>query len=375
MGVQVQRGGGIFTSNVQSSPAIGADGTIYVGSIDTKLYALNPDGSIKWAVSPTVSSIDSSPAIGPGGDIYIMDAGCTLYALAAADGRQLWSYRLSSNTCYSASPAVAQDGTVYIGGPFEETLTAVNSNGSLKCSFATGSRITSTPAIASDGTIYVGSDGLYALNPDCSLKWKCPSTTVLFSSASPVIGADGTIYWRASFSAYAVDSTGKQVWTMSVDPGSSSGLVPSAAIGPAGVLAWGDGGFTAAITLMVMYERAQMSLSGNSSSYRRGQALALNATVTPGPATLNADVYIALQVPGCGSLACALYWQGGLNFTATQQPYVGDWRVTSVNVPIFDYVFDGTETVGSYVWYGALTEPGTLNLIGSIKQVPFTLSP
>jgi len=171
-------GAGIFTSNVQSSPAIGADGTIYVGSIDTKAYALNPGGSIKWAVSPSVSSISASPAIGPGGDIYVVDTSCTLFALAAADGRQVWSYRLSSSTCNDASPAVAQDGTVYIGGPFNGTLTAINADGSLKCTFATGSSIESTPAIATDGTIYVGSDGLYALNPDCSLKWIFPPTIV-----------------------------------------------------------------------------------------------------------------------------------------------------------------------------------------------------
>ncbi|MEM2050807.1 MAG: PQQ-binding-like beta-propeller repeat protein, partial [Thermoproteota archaeon] len=33
---------------ILSSPAIGADGTIYFGSDDTHLYALNPDGSLKW---------------------------------------------------------------------------------------------------------------------------------------------------------------------------------------------------------------------------------------------------------------------------------------------------------------------------------------
>jgi outer membrane protein assembly factor BamB len=29
-------------------PAIGADGTIYVGSWDYNLYAVKPDGSEKW---------------------------------------------------------------------------------------------------------------------------------------------------------------------------------------------------------------------------------------------------------------------------------------------------------------------------------------
>ena len=31
-----------------SSTAIGLDGTIYAGSQDEKLYAINPDGSLKW---------------------------------------------------------------------------------------------------------------------------------------------------------------------------------------------------------------------------------------------------------------------------------------------------------------------------------------
>ena len=37
-------GGGVI-----SSPAIGADGTIYVGSVDGQLYVLNPDGTQKWS--------------------------------------------------------------------------------------------------------------------------------------------------------------------------------------------------------------------------------------------------------------------------------------------------------------------------------------
>ena len=33
---------------MSSSPAVGADGTIYVGSSDDNLYAVNPDGTQKW---------------------------------------------------------------------------------------------------------------------------------------------------------------------------------------------------------------------------------------------------------------------------------------------------------------------------------------
>ena len=54
-----------------SSPAIGADGTVYVGSTDNNLYALNPaDGSVKWNY-PTGNGIWSSPALGADGTIYV----------------------------------------------------------------------------------------------------------------------------------------------------------------------------------------------------------------------------------------------------------------------------------------------------------------
>ena len=53
---------GMFTSYVQSSPAIGPDGTIYVGSMNT-FFAINPDGTMKWQVSPSVHH-HVSPAIG-----------------------------------------------------------------------------------------------------------------------------------------------------------------------------------------------------------------------------------------------------------------------------------------------------------------------
>jgi outer membrane protein assembly factor BamB len=33
---------------VYSSPAVGSDGTVYVGSQDYYLYAINPGGTLKW---------------------------------------------------------------------------------------------------------------------------------------------------------------------------------------------------------------------------------------------------------------------------------------------------------------------------------------
>ena len=55
---------------VYSSPTIGPDGTIYVGSYDGNVYALNPDGTRKWTFT-TGGDVSASPAVGGDGTIYV----------------------------------------------------------------------------------------------------------------------------------------------------------------------------------------------------------------------------------------------------------------------------------------------------------------
>jgi len=157
-----------------SSPAVGADGTIYFGTgaylwTDWgSLYAFNPDGSMKWKrdldpyenVQYQYPRGDNaySPAIGADGTIYVQGCTSALYAFDP-DGNRNWKY-----VDYDTYPLA----------------------------FALGHR---TPAIGQDGTLYVSADGLYAVNPDGNRKWKLqnPSGT-WWCRASPVIGSDGTIY-------------------------------------------------------------------------------------------------------------------------------------------------------------------------------------
>ena len=55
---------------INSSPAIGNDGTIYVGSEVASLYAINSNGSLKWSFD-TMGDVNSSPAIGSDGTVYV----------------------------------------------------------------------------------------------------------------------------------------------------------------------------------------------------------------------------------------------------------------------------------------------------------------
>jgi hypothetical protein len=176
-------------SAIHSSPAIGADGTIYVGSDDDKLYAINPNGTQKWSFT-TGAGIFPSPAIGADGTIYVGSYDDKLYAINP-NGTQKWS--LTTGDSVESSPAIGADGTIYVGSD-DDKLYAINPNGTQKWSFTTGDCVDSCPAVGADGTIYVGSDDskLYAINPSGTQKWSFTAGGEVFSS--PAIGADGTIY-------------------------------------------------------------------------------------------------------------------------------------------------------------------------------------
>ena len=66
---------------VQSSPAIGSDGTVYVGSHDKKLYALSGKSGGKLWEFETGGAVDSSPAIGSDGTVYVGSRDKKLYAI------------------------------------------------------------------------------------------------------------------------------------------------------------------------------------------------------------------------------------------------------------------------------------------------------
>jgi outer membrane protein assembly factor BamB len=219
-------GGCIYTC-----PAIGTDGTIYVGSNDGKLYAINSDGTKKWEYF-VGSNNHSSPMIDSDGAIYI-GFNCKLYALSS-NGKKKWEF--TAGNFIQSSPAVGSDGTIYFGSN-DGNLYAVNSVGTKKWNFATGSDILSSPAIGTDGTIYVGScdNKLYAVNSDGIKKWEFATESAIASS--PAIGADGTIYIVSNDSnLYAINSDGTKRWKFSTVENYIDPKLSSPAIGADGTI-------------------------------------------------------------------------------------------------------------------------------------------
>jgi outer membrane protein assembly factor BamB len=188
------------TGNViTSSPAIGNDGTIYIGSHDDNVYAFYPNGTAKWRFQ-TGAWVHSSPTIGPDGTIYIGSDDSYLYALNPENGSMIWRCHIGYTWC---SPTLGPDGTLYLG-VWEMKFYAIYPNGTIKWTYNAPGRIWfgSSATVSSDGTIFFGtttqdggSGALVALNPDGTERFQ---DNYGFYATSPAIGEDGTVY-AASF--------------------------------------------------------------------------------------------------------------------------------------------------------------------------------
>lgn len=117
--------------HVYASPALledadGAVRSIVIASADGSVYAVAPDGTLRWRYD-TGDVIRSSPVIGrkPAGEdghiVYVGAGDGTLYALDAETGRRRWSYDttladpvLRDRNDLNSSPALGTRG-VYIG--------------------------------------------------------------------------------------------------------------------------------------------------------------------------------------------------------------------------------------------------------------------
>ncbi len=175
---------------VGASPAIGEDGTIYVGSQDGYLYALYPNGTLRWRYN-TGERIRGDASIGVDGTIYVPSFNSYFYALNPNNGTLKWK-GYTGDSIAAKGVTLAGDGTIYVG---TELLRAYYPNGTLKWSYDFHAGMWGTvPAISGDGTIFIsGGRYLTAVNPNATEKWRCPINGE-YDYSSPCIGADGTVY-------------------------------------------------------------------------------------------------------------------------------------------------------------------------------------
>ncbi len=195
-------------------PTIEKDGTIYVGTQIGELYAIFPNGTMKWKYETGNGLIVRSPAIGNDGIVYITSCDSNLYALYP-NGTLKWTFE--SPGMFYSSPVVGDDGTIYIA-PLNEFLFAVNPDGIEKWRASARGGCHRSPSLGPDGTIYLAGTAVFlnAFNPDGSRKWAIEFTSgdngeVIYSR--PSVGADGTIYIGCEERLFAINPDGTEKWT------------------------------------------------------------------------------------------------------------------------------------------------------------------
>ena len=203
---------------VANSPAVGADGSLYFGSLDGNLYALDPDGAELWRAD--FGQISGIPALDEAGTVYAGAASPIEEMFYAFDryGRIRWAYHVEFYVIES-SPIVGPDGSIYLAASNPQTaggaLVALNPDGSERWRYDVGSRVSFSPSLGPDGTVYVGAGNgnLYAVDPDGRLKWEKSLLTVTSSAA---VGDDGTIYLGTGASYQALNpADGSPIWAFS----------------------------------------------------------------------------------------------------------------------------------------------------------------
>jgi len=211
--------------DVTTSPAVGGDGVIYMGSDSLgagSLFAMCPGATrqVKWCTQLGGGLKNVSPALSPdGATLYVTTRGTTLHAIEAATGAERWRRRLETRPNGARWPNYTPvvhpvTGTIYVG--FDAGLFAVDPDGTVRLLFATGKEhLESPPALAADGTLYFGASRgtasrFYAVRPDGSLAWSfpIPAGSGRFRNNQAVIGADGTVYFAAKTRVYALDGQG-----------------------------------------------------------------------------------------------------------------------------------------------------------------------
>lgn len=258
--------------------AVGPDDIIYQGARDGKLYAINNDGSQKWAydTGATNKNLDCFPAVKSDGSIvYILDGDNVLHAINTSNRSKNWTQNLEGTANKAGAVAIDKDGRIYVGtrsyiyafsqegeqlwrasatvteiGSFAidgstlyaaqisgAGLVAINTaDGSIKWTVpANGDAY--APVVDKNGNVYFvdkGGKSLYAVNPQGALEWKFNAGAAL-TYCFPVLDEKGIIYFGASDGViHAVDtSTGEEVWNMTTDAtGDNKKIMAGMTVGP-----------------------------------------------------------------------------------------------------------------------------------------------
>ncbi len=217
---------------VDTTPAAGADGTVFVADKSNALRAFAPDGAARWSFQAAAKLL-AGPVVGPDGSVYLGDKDGHFYSLTPA-GELQWQF--SAGKAIKAAAAVAEDGTIFFAA--KKQLYALDSAGAVVGTATARAPVDAAPALSPDGGVAYFADNsgnLHAFSPTAGLLWQSTNSGRSFEHALAV-GSDGSIFGAAGKWMVATDPAGSWLW--SFEAAAKIGGAP--AVGPDGHLYFGD---------------------------------------------------------------------------------------------------------------------------------------
>ena len=201
-----------------SSPVV-ADGSVYFGSGDGNVYALNAaNGNVRWKYQ-TGDVVHASPAYAAGA-IYVGSWDSYFYAVDAETGKEKWKFHggedpvIHNQVGFQGSPAIA-NGIVYTGCRDSNLYALDAATGQEKWRFNNaGSWVVASPAVTGGKVVFATSDSslFYALDAATG-KSMYKQDTKAYVFSSPAIAGDAAYIGVLNGTLDARDlSTGQILW-------------------------------------------------------------------------------------------------------------------------------------------------------------------
>lgn len=196
---------------------VAPDGTIYQcvrNATINNVYAINPNGTQKWAVKFD-AAIGAFPALSADGVLYCLTNKSTLYALDASSGAIKWQQSLDGAT--GSAVAIDKAGNVYAGT--SAAIYSFKSNKEQNWKLEEVNVTEQATFALKDQVLYatLKNGGLVAVDmTNGTKKWTYPTTKG--DAYFPIADKNGNVYFteKGSQTVHAVNASGSKIWEKNV---------------------------------------------------------------------------------------------------------------------------------------------------------------
>ena len=209
-----------------AAPVLSPDGQLIVASYSHKIYSLDPNtGAEKWRFEKATDLYVTSPLV-TSSAIYAPNTDGKLYAVDM-QGLLLWEFKSAQHLW--ATPLYKESCDCLFQPSMDHYLYAINAKNGAEIwkTEDLGAAMVAQPALAADGTLYLGTFKGEMLAIDSSngkILWRFKAGGWIFSSA--VLNGDNLFFGDMKGNIYMLNaSTGSKVWEKTIGDGTTPNAV------------------------------------------------------------------------------------------------------------------------------------------------------